>query len=174
MTFDDLKENIRTWIVNITAFADKKVIFSHGKGPRPTGQYAVLNIISIEKLIEDVRTETRLGGGEIQADYKGIRKVMASINIYRDNTTEQMINLKTSLSKITTQDYFNALDIGIIEPNTVNHIPEQIGKSWEDRSQCDFFFHYMPTITSDPDISEIKEIVITNEINDEVINISDI
>jgi len=168
MTYNALKQNIRTWIVNTLNI---EVIFSHGSGPRPKNQYAVMNILSIEKLIEDVRTETRLVGGEIQADYKGVRKVIVSINIYRDNTNEQMIKLRSSLSKILTQDYFNNLDIGIIEPNQINHIPELIGKSWENRSQCDFMFNYIPTVDADIDISEIKKIEVTNEINGEVINV---
>lgn len=168
MTYTDLKQNIRTWIVNTLNI---EVIFSHGAGPRPKGQYAIMNIFAIEKLLEDVRTETRISGQAIQADYKGVRKVTISINIYRDNTNEQMIKLKSSLSKILTQDYFNDLDIGIIEPNQINHVPEQIGKSWEDRSQCDFLFHYVPDIESDADISEIKQIEVTNEINGELISI---
>jgi len=164
MTFDDFKKNIRTWIADTLSV---EVIFSHGKGPRPNGQYAVMNVVLIEKIIEDVRTETREVGGEIRADYEGIRKTMISINVYRDNTTEQMNKLKNSLSRVLIQDYFNDLDIGIIDPNQVNHIPEQIGESWEDRSQCDFFFHVLLDIESDPDISEIKKIEVTNEINGE-------
>ncbi len=164
MTFDDFKKNIRTWIANTLTV---EVIFSHGKGPRPSGQYAVMNVVLIEKLIEDVRTETREVGGEIRADYEGIRKAMVSVNVYRENTTEQMNKLKNSLSRVLIQDYFNDLDIGIIEPNQVNHIPEQIGESWEDRSQCDFFFHVLLDIEIDADISEIKKIEITNEINGE-------
>jgi len=168
MTYDDLRSNIRVWIENTLGLT---VIYSHGKGPRPKDQYVVMNILAIEKLLEDVRIETRLGGGEIQADYKGVRKVTISINIYRDNTNEQMIKLRSSLSKILTQDYFNGLDIGIIEPNQINYVPEQIGKSWEDRSQCDFLFHYVPDIDNDPDISEIKKIEVTNEISGDTINV---
>lgn len=166
MTYTDLKQNIRTWIVNTL---DMEVIFSPAIGPRPEGQYALLNIVSTEKLINDVRSETRLGDGSIKADYQGVRKVMVSVNVYRDNTMEQMIKLRSSLAKILTQDYFNSLNIGLINSSNVNHIPEQIGKDWEDRSQCDFFFHYIPTIESDPDISEIKQIEVVNEINDETI-----
>lgn len=167
MTYDNLRRNIATWIrdtLNIEA------IYAYGDGPRPDGQYATINVMPTEKLIEDVRTETRELNGDIRADYKGIRKVMVSVNIYRGEPMQAMTTLKSSLSKITTQDYFNALDIGIIEPNQINRIPEQIGKSWEDRSQCDFFFHYIPDITSDPDISEIKQIEVTNSINGEIIN----
>ena len=77
MTYDNLRRNIATWIrdtLNIEA------IYSYGDGPRPNGQYATINVTPSEKLIQDVRTETREVGGEIRADYKGIRKVMVSIN----------------------------------------------------------------------------------------------
>ena len=168
MTFDIFKESIRTWIVTTTAFADNKVIFSHGKGPRPKGQYAILNITTSTKLGEDVRTETREGNGDIRADYSGPRKLMVSINVYRNDAMNKMIKLKSSLDKILTQDYFNNLDIGIVEQSDVRDIPEQIGKSWENRSQCDFFFHAVFTET-DADISEIKEIEVTNEINGDLI-----
>jgi hypothetical protein len=168
MTFPELKQNIRTWVANTL---NMEVIFAPALGPRPEGQYALLNIVSVEKLINDVRVETRLGNGKIQADYQGIRKVMTSVNIYRDNPMEEMVKLRSSLSKILTQDYFNDLDIGLINSDNVNHIPELIGKDWEDRSQCDFFFHYVPTIEADDDISEIKKIEVTNQINGEVINV---
>jgi len=168
MTYDDFKKNIRTWVVNTLSI---EVIFSHGDGPRPNDQYAVVNILSISKPIEDVRNEIRQGNGDITASYEGIRKAMVSINIYRDESTEQMVKLKSSLSKILTQDYFNNLDIGIVEPGQTNRIPEQIGKSWENRSQCDFFFHYLPDIESDQDISEIKHVEVTNEINGDLISI---
>lgn len=168
MTFYELQQAIRDWIVNITAFADEDVILSHGAGPRPKLQYAVLNIALTTKLGEDVRTETREVGGEIRADYSGPRKIMASINIYRDDTMQKMVNLKGSLDKIITQDYFNALNIGIVEQSDIRHIPEQIGKAWENRSQCDFFFHGVFTET-DADISEIKQIEVTNEINGDLI-----
>ena len=167
MTYDNFKKNIRTWVADTLGV---EVIFSHGSGPRPNGQYAVVNILSISKPIEDVRTEIRQDNGDITASYEGIRKVMISINIYRDESTEQMIKLKGSLSRILVQDYFNNLDIGIVEPSQTNRIPEQIGKSWENRSQCDFFFHYLPDIESDPDISEIKHVEVTNEINGDLIS----
>ena len=168
MTFDIFKQAIRTWIVTTTALADAKVIFSHGQGPRPKGQYAILNITTSTKLGEDVRSETREINGDIRADYSGPRKLMVSINIYRDGVMDKMIQLKSSLDKILTQDYFNNLDIGIVEQSDVRDIPEQIGKSWENRTQCDFFFHAVFTET-DADISEIKEIEVTNEINGDLI-----
>ena len=168
MTFDLLEQSIRDWIVNVTGLADNHVIMSHGAGPRPTGQYAVLNIALTTKLGEDVRTETREGNGDIKADYAGPRKAMASINIYRDDVMQKMINLKGSLDKIITQDYFNSLNIGIAEQSDIRRIPEQIGKAWENRTQCDFFFHAVFTET-DADISEIKQIEVTNEINGELI-----
>jgi len=169
VTFPELKQHIRTWVVDTLAM---EVIFAPALGPRPLDQYALLNIVSVEKLINDVRTETRLGSGAIQADYQGIRKVMASVNVYRGDVMTEMVDLRSSLSRILTQDYFNALDIGIINSSNVNHIPELIGKDWEDRSQCDFFFHYLPTIQNDPDIGEIKQIEVTNEINGETIIIT--
>jgi len=169
MTFSDFQKNIRTWIVNTL---NVEVIYSHGKGPRPKGQYAVMNVVNIGKLIKDEISVTREVNGDIRADYKGIKKTMVSINIYRDDTMQLMTNLKSSLSTILTQDYFNALDIGIISPDGINHIPEQIGKDWENRSQCDFSFHYIPTVSSDADISEIKKVDITNKINAEVINVT--
>ena len=168
MTISEFEQVIRDWIVNVTGFVDGKVILSHGAGPRPTGQYAVLNVALTTKLGEDVRVETREGSGAIRADYSGPRKIMASINIYRDDTMGKMGGLKGSLEKITIQDYFNALDIGIVEQSDIRHIPEQIGKAWEDRAQCDFFFHVVFTET-DADISEIKRIEVTNEINGDLI-----
>ena len=173
MTFNEFEQAIRDWIVNVLGLADTKVIFSHGAGPRPEGQYAILNIVTTDKLGEDVRIEERQIGGDIKADYLGPRKIMVSVNIYRDDVMQKMITLKSSLDRIIAQDYFNELNIGIVEDSDIRHIPEQIGKAWEDRSQCDFFFHAVFTDT-DEDISEIKQIEITNEINGEVINVSDI
>lgn len=168
MTFEELKQNLRIWVKDIL---DTEVIFSHGSGPRPKNQYTVINVGPIEKLIQDVRTETRQGNGDIKADYIGVRKVMVSINIYRDDVEQKMIDLRSSLSKILTQDYFNNLNIGIINSSEIRHIPEQIGKAWENRSQCDFFFH-ITFSEIDADISEIKEIEITNEINGDLIIIT--
>jgi len=94
--------------------------------------------------------------------------MMVSINIYRDDAEQKMINLKDSLSRVTIEDYFNALDIGILSPSEIRHVPEQIGKAWENRTQCDFLFHVVFK-TTDADISEIKEIEVTNEINGDLI-----
>jgi hypothetical protein len=168
MTFIEFKQSIRTWIVNTTELTDDNVIFSHGSGPRPIGQYAILNITTVNKLGEDVRTEERQVGGDIKATYLGPRKLMVSVNIYRDDTTEKMLDLKGSLDKVLTQDYFNAENIGITQQSEIRHIPEQIGKAWENRSQCDFFFYAVFTKT-DVDIGEIKIIEVTNEISDEII-----
>ena len=165
LTFEEFRQAIRDWIVNTLPLADDKVIISHGAGPRPEGQYATLNVMSpSEKLIVGAREDSREINGDIRADYTGIRKLMVSINIYRDDAEQKMIDLKSSLSKILTEDYFNALDIGIIEPSEIRHVPEQIGKSWENRTQCDFFFHVVFK-TTDANIGEIKQIEVTNEIN---------
>lgn len=166
MTLDEFEQAIRDWIVNTLTLADDKVILSHGAGPRPEDQYATLRVLNIGKLGEDSRTETREVSGEIRADYSGIRKIMVPINIYRDTAMQQVIKLKSSLDKITGQDYFNDLNIGIVEQSEIRDIDEIIGKAWEDRSQCDFFFHAVFE-DSDADISEIKQIEITNEINGE-------
>jgi len=168
MDFATFEQAIRDWIVTTSGLADNKVIKSHGSGPRPTGQYAILNIVLTTKLGEDVRKETRETNGDIRADYTSPRKAMVSINFYRDTTMQKMINLKGSLDKILTQDYFNAQDIGIVEQSDVRHLPEQIGKAWENRSQCDFFFHVVFSET-DTNIGEIKQIEVTNEINGELI-----
>lgn len=162
MTVSEFKQNIRTWVVNVLGV---EVIFSHGSGPRPSGKYAVINILNIESVMTPEVIQTRQGDGAIQADYNNIQKSMVSINIYRDDSLDSMINLKNSLGKISIQDYFNNLNIGILVPNAINRVPEQIGKSWENRSQCDYFFHYVPTITPDSDVSEIKQIEVTNNID---------
>jgi len=75
-----------------------------------------------------------------------------------------MSTLRSSLDKILTQDYFNGLDIGILQASDIKRVPEQIGESWENRSQCDFFFH-ITVLSTDADISEIKKIELTNEID---------
>lgn len=168
MTLSEFEQYIRDWAVNTLSLADDKVILSHGTGPRPKGQYAILNIVTVAKLGEDVREETRELSGDIRADYRGPRKIMTSINIYRDATTQKMINLKSSLDRIITQDYFNGLNIGIVEQSDIRRVPEQIGKAWEDRTQCDFFFHAVFDDV-DQNIGEIKQIEVTNEINGETI-----
>jgi len=168
LTFEEFRQAVRDWMVVGLQLTDDHIIISHGSGPRPEGQYATLNVMTPEKLIVDVRADTRETNGDIRADYTGVRKMMVSINVYRNDVEQQMINLKDSLSRVTIEDYFNALDIGILSPSEIRHIPEQIGKGWENRTQCDFFFHVV-FATTDADISEIKEIIVTNEINGEII-----
>ena len=163
LTFEEFRQAIRVWMVDV--IGPMEVIISHGTGPRPKGQYATLNVMSpSEKLIIETREDTRELNGDIRADYTGVRKIMVSVNIYRDDVEQKMINLKSSLSRVLIQDYFNGLDIGIIEPSEIRHIPEEIGKSWENRTQCDFFFHVVFK-TTDANIGEIKQIEVTNEIN---------
>ena len=164
MTLKEFKVAIGNWI---TAQGIPS-IFAYGEGTRPNGTYATLNVVSIEKLIEDTLVAERQVGGEIKATYKGIRKVMLSMNIYRGESMQSMMDLRSSLSRVITQDYFNDLDIGILNPSDVRHIPEQIGQHWEDRSQCDFFFHVVFSDT-EANVGEIKTIEVTNQINGEII-----
>ncbi len=161
-------KDIRIWIADTLSI---EVIYSHGDGPRPHGQYAIMNVVNISKIVEDEMIFNRDAIGEITAEYNSVKKAMVSINIYRDDAMQAMANLKSSLSKISTQDYFNRVNIGIVNQGSINNIPEKIGKNWENRSQCDFFFHYIPAAEKDINVGEIKKIELTDKINDEVINI---
>jgi len=80
MTIEEFNLNILNWV---KATLNIEAIFSHGAGPRPKGQYAVTNLLAITKPVVDDNMEvTREVGGEIRADYSGIRKMMVSINKY--------------------------------------------------------------------------------------------
>jgi len=155
--FNTLENQLKTWIKTVTGLADDAVISQYDNHPRPTGQYATVRIFDPEVIGRDDKIyKTGIPINTVDITSSGLRKLMVSVNIYRNgtNTTlEQMSKLVSSFNSVTIHDYFQSIDLGVINSSPTRDLTSIVNDLWEERKQTDFFFY-----ATDTDIENIESI----------------
>jgi hypothetical protein len=140
--FAQLQADLTGWVRTASGLDVNHVIPQNDGGPRPSGQYATVRVFDPVKIGHDPYSMTTnlLDDTSVDINYSGLRQIMVGINVYRGDALGAMEKLKSSLDRVTIQDYFRAKDIGIINTSETRDLSEVVNGSYEERRQTDFFF----------------------------------
>ena len=155
-----LEKALYDWI---NAAISMETIFAHQNAPKPTGQFALVNLVQNTALGHCESDLERQGNDSIKAEYSQVYNLMVSVNVFRDDAFSKVVALRDSICKITVKDDLWAAGLAFATTSDVRDIPDVTDKNWEERAQIDFFFH-VRSLTSEI-INEIKKVEITNEID---------
>jgi len=147
------------WANGVT---DLTVIFAHQNAPRPTGEYVLINIMQSTPN-GWAEQELTLNGTLVDIDYSTVEELFISINVYRGTALQTATKLKDSLARVTETEKLYAAGLGYSRAGTVNDIPEEINKQWEQRGQFDCFF--FTRSLDEETIETIRKVEITNNIH---------
>lgn len=150
---------------------DILTIFSHQNAPRPTGQYALIQLSESTPIGHGGSRGERQLDDSVVIEYSLLYQLMVSINVFRGDSSTKISQLRDSLLKITVRDDLTDADLGFNNSSAMRNIPDAIDKLWEQREQMDFFF-YTRSITSET-INEIKKIELTNQLDSSTTLIQD-
>lgn len=118
--------------------------------PRPTGPYADVDFVSDTSLgWEKSEYTERQADDDVDASYKGMRRIMMSIGFYRDSAIDNARKVRTGLVRDSIQELFSQATVGLINRSEVREISEPLENGWEERAQFDIF---LSAVGSDADI----------------------
>jgi len=162
----NIENAIRVWAFGVSGI---ETIFAHPNAPRPVTPYVLINIIQNTPIGIREHQDTLLGNESIDIDYSNIEELFVSINTYYAGAYQTATKLKDSLGRVTVTDQLFAAGLGYKNATTVNDIPEEINKQWEERAQFDCFF--FTRSLDEENIETIQKIEITNELDNTTITI---
>jgi len=160
LDINQISEAILGWVEEATGLS---CIYADGAGPRPTGEYLTIKIVTAIPWGDGEFEATANPDFSVTLDHSIIQDMMVSINAYRGSALTTISKLISSLDHVLTQDLLGAAGIGIGSASDIREIAEIIGKKWEDRAQVDL--HFNVRSYSNETIEGIKQVEITNEID---------
>lgn len=156
----NIENAIRVWAFGISGI---QTIFAHPNAPRPITPYVLINIIQNTPIGIQESELTLLQDDSVDIDYSNVEELFVSINTYYAGAYQTATKLKDSLGRITVTDQLFAAGLGYNRATTVNDIPEEINKQWEQRAQFDCFF--FTRSLDEENIETIQKVEITNELD---------
>lgn len=162
----NIENVIRVWAYGVSGI---ETIFAHPNAPRPITPYVLINIIQNTPIGIQEHQDTLLQDDSIDIDYSNVEELFVSINTYYAGAYQTATKLKDSLGRVTVTDQLFAAGLGYKNATTVNDIPEEINKQWEQRAQFDCFFFIRSL--DEENIETIQKIEITNELDNTTITI---
>jgi len=156
-----IEDALYAWVNGVTSLT---TIFAHQDAPRPSGEYVLINILqSTPNGWAD--QELTLNDTLVDVDYSTVEELFISINVYRGTAFQTATKLKDSLARVTENEKLYVAGLGYSRVGTINDIPEEIDKQWEQRAQFDCFF--FTRSLDEETIETIRKVEITNNINDD-------
>jgi len=126
--------------------------------PRPIGAYADVDVMLDTAVGWEEHTLTdNIDDPDITETIRGYRKLMISLNFYRDNAYDNARKVKIGLVRESIQSLFSAAGLGLLTRSDVREIDEPLENGWEERSQFDIV---LSTVSTDTDI--IRSIQVLN------------
>ena len=162
----NIENVIRVWAYGVSGI---ETIFAHPNAPRPITPYVLINIIQNTPIGIQEHQDTLLQDDSIDIDYSNVEELFVSINTYYAGAYQTATKLKDSLGRVTVTDQLFAAGLGYKNATTVNDIPEEINKQFEERAQFDCFFFIRSL--DEENIETIQKIEITNELDNTTITI---
>ena len=142
---------LKSWVMEITGYDSQHVILETGNGPRPEGDFATFDVLTvIPGAHPDVR-EYDLGDDTKQIDYITRNELMVSVEVYSIDGMSHLLSLAKSGHLFRARQVLQPDKLAILRVGDPRKIPFDSDTNWKPRFQCDF------TINSYHTISEIIE-----------------
>ena len=139
--YTEIENQVKAWIKTVTSLSNANVISENDNHARPSGQYATVKLTDPLVIGHDSYKVTNSINDTVDLNYTGVRKLMISVNVYRDDAIQKMASLSASFNRLDTQIYFRGINLGIINSSETRELTSLVNDKWEERRQTDFFFY---------------------------------
>jgi hypothetical protein len=159
-----VEDTLRNWVTAVEPTLE--VIFAPSNAPRPALPYIIIDVSQTVQVgwKESIGTFNAIDDS-VDMDYSSVEDIFLSINTYGTLAFTRATKLKNSLNRITILDLLYAGGLGFHRASTVNEIPEEVNKKFEERAQFDCYFYARSL--DEENIETIRKIEVTNNINDD-------
>lgn len=134
---------------------------SQQSAPRPSGQYASVHIVSINKVgwEEEIFENQPDPDLDLVSTRQGWREILYSLNFYREGSMDKALAVQIGLMRNSVLESITAAKLGLGQRSDARDISEALDAGWEERVQLDVV---MFTVASDIDIvTAIEEVNIS-------------
>ena len=160
LNITNIEDALVTWVEDVSGLT---AVIAHPNARRPETPYVLINIIQSTPIGIEEHEDALLVDDSIDIEYSNVDDIFVSINTYYAGAYQLATKLKDSLARVTITDDLFAAGLGYSRATTVNDIPEEIDKKWEQRGQFDCFF-FTRSLDSE-NIETIQKVEITNELD---------
>jgi len=163
INISQIEDTLRTWVITVVDTMEE-VIFAFPNAARPNLPYVSINIAQITQTgLDESISSLNVVDDSVDIAHSTMNELFVSINVFSATALMHATQLRDSLSMVTVYEQLYAGGLGFRNAGTINKIPEEINKGFENRAQFDCFF-YVRSLDSE-NIEVIKKIEITDKLN---------
>lgn len=145
MTVDDINKLIRKFIRETLALPENSV--RKANQTAPTGKQSEPFATVLITLIDATGEDDRRLDNEVAPSLNvaetiiGQRRLVASIQFFRDDAYTKACRLNAILSMSSSVDKLQAIGLGLVRASPARNLTAVIDSAWEERAQIDLEFH---------------------------------
>ena len=145
MTVDDINKLIRKFIRETLALPENSVRKANQTAPtgKQSEPFATVLITLIDATGEDDRHLDNEAAPSLNVAETiiGQRRLVASIQFFRDDAYTKACRLNALLSMSSSVDKLQAIGLGLVRASPARNLTAVIDSAWEERAQIDLEFH---------------------------------
>lgn len=145
MTVDDINKLIRKFIRETLALPENSVRKANQTAPtgKQSEPFATVLITLIDATGEDDRRLDNEAAPSLNVAETiiGQRRLVASIQFFRDDAYTKACRLNTMLSMSGSVEKLQAIGLGFVRASPARNLTAIVDGAWEDRAQIDLEFH---------------------------------
>lgn len=145
MTVDDINKLIRKFIRETLALPENSVRKANQTAPtgKQSEPFATVLITLIDATGEDDRRldNEAAPSMNVAETIIGQRRLVASIQFFRDDAYTKACRLNALLSMSSSVDKLQAMGLGLVRASPARNLTAVIDSAWEERAQIDLEFH---------------------------------
>ena len=145
MTVDDINKLIRKFIRETLDLPENSVRKANQTAPtgKQSEPFATVLITLIDATGEDDRRLDNEAAPSLNVAETiiGQRRLVASIQFFRDDAYTKACRLNTLLSMSSSVDKLQAIGLGLVRASPARNLTAVIDSAWEERAQIDLEFH---------------------------------
>lgn len=145
MTVDDINKLIRKFIRETLALPENSVRKANQTAPtgKQSEPFATVLITLIDATGEDDRRLNNEAAPSLNVAETiiGQRRLVASIQFFRDDAYTKACRLNALLSMSSSVDKLQAMGLGLVRASPARNLTAVIDSAWEERAQIDLEFH---------------------------------
>lgn len=141
------------------------VIKANQKGPRPARPYASLNFqVASTRLGNsiDQQSSVQNDADDWVVQTSGMRKAVASINIFGENAIATLAAVRDSLDRPDVIEEFQIAEIGHLDEGSIQDLTALQETAYEERGQLDLTISYVAE--SEADVGTIEHVEATGSV----------
>lgn len=145
MTVDDINKLIRKFIRETLSLPENSVRKANQTAPtgKQSEPFATVLITLIDATGEDDRRLDNEAAPSLNVAETiiGQRRLVASIQFFRDDAYTKACRLNALLSMSSSVDKLQAIGLGLVRTSPARNLTAVIDSAWEERAQIDLEFH---------------------------------